>query len=390
MTTAIAIRPAAPVRPALLSRTLLLRCVSIVGCSLSFYLLLSVVPLYATATHGGDGAAGITTGALMVATVAGELACPRLVARHGYRRVLVVGLVLLGAPALVLTVAHSMAWIVAVCLVRGLGFAVTVVAGGALTAELVPTERRGEGLALVGVVSAAPSLAALPLGVWLAGHVGYTVVAVAAGVAALASVAAIPGLPDRRPAEAEAAGVVAGLRTGALARPALVFAATASAAGVIVTFLPLAVPRGATGLVALALLVQPAAATVARWLAGRFGDRYGSARLVLPGLLASAAGILLTTLVGSPVALVAGVTLFGLGFGVTQNATLTLMYARVPASGYGTVSALWNVAYDAGMGAGALGFGAVAGAVGYALGFALTGVLMLVALAPALRDRRGR
>ncbi|GAA4202126.1 MFS transporter [Actinocatenispora rupis] len=379
-----------PARPALLSRALLLRCVSIVGSSLSFYLLLSVAPLYATATHAGDGAAGIATGALMVATVAGELACPRLVARHGYRRVLVAGLVLLGAPALVLTVAHSMAWIVAVCLVRGLGYAVTVVAGGALTAELVPAERRGEGLALVGVVSAAPSLAALPLGVWLAGHVGYTVVAVAAGVAALASIAAIPGLPDRRPAAAKATGIVAGLRTGALARPAVVFAATASAAGVLVTFLPLAAPRGATGTVALALLVQPAAATVARWLAGRYGDRYGAGRLVLPGLLASAAGILLTALLGSPLALVAGVTLFGLGFGVAQNATLTLMYSRVPTSGYGTVSALWNVAYDAGMGAGALGFGAVVGTVGYAPGFALTGVLMLVALAPALRDRRAR
>jgi hypothetical protein len=55
---------------------------------------------------------------------------------------------------------------------------------------------------------------------------------------------------------------------------------------------------------------------------------------------------------------------FGAGFGVAQNATLTLMYARVPESGYGTVSALWNVAYDGGMGLGAVGFGAAAAHTG--------------------------
>jgi len=64
------------------------------------------------------------------------------------------------------------------------------------------------------------------------------------------------------------------------------------------------------------------------------------------------------------------------------------MYARVPESGYGTVSALWNLAYDAGMGLGAAGFGAVAAQTGYPASFALTAALMLAALAPALRDRR--
>ncbi|MCZ4125456.1 MFS transporter, partial [Streptomyces sp. H39-S7] len=84
----------------------------------------------------------------------------------------------------------------------------------------------------------------------------------------------------------------------------------------------------------------------------------------------------------------AGVTLFGIGFGIAQNATLTLMYARVPASGYGTVSALWNVAYDAGMGAGAVGYGAIGAHTGYPAAFALTAALMLLALWPACQDRR--
>ncbi|QNS08465.1 MFS transporter [Streptomyces xanthii] len=372
-----------------MTRPLLLRFVSIVGASTGFFLLLSVVPLYAEESNGGRGsAAGLATGALMLATVAGELATPRIVARFGYRLTLVAGLFLLGAPALVLTVSGSTAWITAVCVVRGLGFACTVVAGGALTASLIPPERRGEGLALVGIVSGVPSLVALPLGVWLVAHVGYGPVCVAGGAAALAAIVSVPGLPDREPDSGPSIGVVAGLRTAGLLRPAIVFAATTLAAGIVVTFLPLAVPSASTGLVAAALFVQSAASTAARWVAGRRGDRHGPARLVLPGLVVASAGTLLVSLTHSPVAVVSGVAVFGIGFGITQNATLTLMYARVPASGYGTVSALWNFAYDAGMGVGAVGFGLLAGRTGYPWAFALTAVLMLTALAPAWRDRR--
>ncbi|MEU1544011.1 MFS transporter [Actinacidiphila glaucinigra] len=374
----------ASARPPLMTHQLLLRFATVIGASASFFLLLSVVPLYAQRS-GGD--AGLATGALMLATVGGELVTPRLVARYGYRTALAAGLVLLGAPALVLTAGDGMVWIVAMCLLRGLGFALTVVAGGALTASLIPAERRGEGLALAGIVSGVPSLVGLPLGVWLAAHMGFTPVCVAGGVVALAAVVVVPGLPGRERSAGRDGGVVAGLRTGALARPTAVFATTALGAGIIVTFLPVAVPASLSALVTVALFAQPATSTVARWFAGRYGDRHGPARLVLPGLLASAAGLLLTAATGSPVAVLAGVTLFGAGFGVAQNATLTLMYSRVPESGYGTVSALWNVAYDGGMGVGALAFGVTAAHTGYPAAFALAAAATLVALAPAWRDR---
>ena len=106
--------------PPLLTRPLLLRFVSMIGASVSFFLLLSVVPAYA-AGAGGRGGAGLATGSLMLATVLGELVTPRVVARFGYRATLMAGLFLLGAPAVVLTVSQGVAWIVAVfALMRGM------------------------------------------------------------------------------------------------------------------------------------------------------------------------------------------------------------------------------------------------------------------------------
>jgi predicted MFS family arabinose efflux permease len=63
------------------------------------------------------------------------------------------------------------------------------------------------------------------------------------------------------------------------------------------------------------------------------------------------------------------------------------MYGRVPASGQDGVSAIWNAAYDAGMGAGAIGMGLIAGHAGYPAVFLLTAALAATALLPARRER---
>lgn len=384
MTTAtLAPAPApAALHAPLISRALLLRFVTIVGSSLGFYLPLSVVPLVADSA----GTAGLATGALLAASVAGEVATPRLVARFGYRFALTAGLVLLGAPTLVLLASSELAVIVAVNVVRGLGFGVTIVAGGALTAALLPEHRRGEGLALVGVVGGIPALVALPFGVWAAGQWGPGTVFAVTAAATLLSLVAVPGLPRRTADAGGTHGVLAGLRDAGLVRPAAVFAASTVAIGVLVTFLPLA--TGSASVAAMALLVQPATAPAARWVAGRLGDRHGQARLLLPGLLLAGVGLLGVSATGVPAAVVAGAAVFGAGFGVLQNATLALMYSRVRPEGYGTVSAIWNAAYDVGMAVGAAGAGIVAAGAGYPVVFALTAALLLPALLPARREQR--
>jgi predicted MFS family arabinose efflux permease len=377
-------------RPPILSRALLALFVASFGAMAGFYLLLSVVPLYAASIGAGGVGTGLVTGALMAATVAGEPAVPRLIGRFGHRMVLAAGLVLLGAPALALPAAGTMPAILAVSLVRGLGFAVVVVVGGALVASLVPPERRGEGLGLFGIVVGVPGVAALPLGVWLVGELGYPAVFVAGGLAALAGLAVVPGLPGRAPAREPPVGILTGLRSPALLRPAVTFSVTAMAAGVVVTFLPLAVDGGSGGLAAVALFVQAAGSTLTRWWAGRFGDRHGPAVLLAPGVVAAAAGMAALVLVGQPAAVLAGMALFGAGFGATQNASMTLMLNRVAPSGYGTVSAIWNLAFDLGIGVGAFGFGVVAAQTGYPAAFAVTAALVLAALVPLWLDRPSR
>jgi MFS family permease len=361
-------------------------------CTLtSFFLLVSVTPMDAAASGAGSAGAGLVTGVLLLGTVAAELASSLLMRRYGYRMVLAAGAVLMGVPSLGLLAHGSPVLMMIASLVRGFGFGLGTVVLGALIAVLVPADRRGEGLGLFGVADTIPAVLALPSGVWLADHFGFGLVVVLAAVTALVPLVAFWWLPDRpeQPAPgsgSQAIGLLAGLRQAGQLRPAIIFAASTVAAGVIVSFLPLAAGVS-RDVAATGLLAQAVTGTVGRCLGGRFGDRHGHARLLTPALVIGAGGMAFLLWLTSPAAMIAGMCVFGFGFGLLENSTFALMIDRVPASGYGTASAIWSLAYDGGYGAGPAAFGVFVGATGYPVAFALSGLLMIAALPVAARER---
>lgn len=355
------------------------------GSGLSMYLLTSVVPLYLAVSGSGGIGAGLSTGAMMLSAVATELVVPRMLARWGYRVVLGLGLTLLGAPSLVLLFTSSLPIVLAVCVVRGAGLAILVVGAVALVAEVTPARRRGEAFGVYGLAVGLPAVIGLPLGVYLTKLIGFDALFVLAAAASLAGLVTLGAMPSSPSVEEQHVKVLGGLRGSGLLMPAFVFAAVTVAAGISVTFLPLAVAADKHSMIATALLIQAAAAPGARWLAGRYGDRVGPAKLLVPALVLSALGAGALIMIGSPVAILIGSALFGTGFGAAQNLTLTLMYNRVDRSRYGQVSALWNLAYDGGWGIGAIVFGAVVAGTGYPVAFGLTALVVAIAVVPAVR-----
>ena len=350
----------------------------------SFFLLLSVLPMLAAAAGAGSSGAGLITGSLLLGTVAAEAVAAAGIRRFGYRAMLAGGAVLLGAPALALLWGEPQAVMLGVSFVRGLGFGLCGVVTGALAATLLPPGRRGEGLGLLGVVSGVPAVIALPAGVWLAGHHLATAAAAMAAAAGLLPLTTVRWLP--RHGQAHSIPLAARTRRapGSALRLPLIFAAATIAAGVLDTFLPLAtgVP---SNLCSAALLVAAITAMLSRWQAGRHGDKHGHTRLLIPALIVAALGMAAMIMLSSPVVMFASMVLFGAGFGVIENATFTLLIEQLPEA---KASTLWNLAYDAGYGAGPAVFGLICVRTGYPVAFALTGALILATVPVALRERK--
>jgi predicted MFS family arabinose efflux permease len=372
----------------LLTRPVILLTLVAFAALFGFQLLLSVVPLYTDEAGGGNPGAGLATAAFMLSTVMTQIQMPRILGRYGYRRALAAGLLFLGVPALFYAYTQTLLPILAVTLVRGVGFGIVTVVFAALIVELAPPRRRGEALGLLGVAITLPTIFCNALGLWMAGRFGYEVVFFLGGFSPLLGLGMIPYIrsssPSTKEGEEDGAGFFTGLGRPHLRRIFLLFAATTMAAGVVLTFLPLAVPGSGVFSAAGALLVVGITSTASRWWAGRFGDRRDPRLLLAPGLLACAAGMVCLPLGG--VILLIGAVLFGAGFGLLQNSTLILMMGRVSKSEYGLGSTLWNAAFDAGTGIGAFSFGFVISAVGFTWSFFLCSAMVASALVLVLLD----
>jgi predicted MFS family arabinose efflux permease len=355
-----------------LSAPFLVLCLSMLAAMSSFYLLLSAVPGHAAAV-GGDVWAGFATGALMAATIVGELAAARLVARFGRRTAMTLGLLLLSLPCL-FTFADDAATILIATAIRGLGLGIVLVVACGLATCLAPVARRSEALGLYGLSSAAPAIIAVPLGPWVLAHYGATAtawVAALLGLLALAGLDACRGPREDVPAEVEAPAPQR-LPLRAIAWPGASLAAGAIIVGASITFLPLAHPEAGASTILVALLLQGLAAAFTRWLGGRTIDRHGPRGTMIAGIVLTVLGSA-SLAVDGPLAVLIGMAVSGMAFGAVQGSSLAYMLERTDPAQVDSVSAAWNVAYDAGLGLGGVGFGIIAAGIGYGPSFAIAG-----------------
>jgi MFS family permease len=361
-----------------------------------------------------------------------------------------IGLALLGAPAPALAISAGLAPVLGLAAIRGVGFGLVTVAGSALVAELVPAGELGRASARYGLAIGLPQLGLLPVGVGVVEWFGFVPVLVA-GASPLLGLPLLPLIGVARAPTGEAgateesappAGAGAVVReapeeprpatsTGDRERgraaedsgeprdapsaaavpdrrrrrmfwiagsfgPLLAMLACATAQGGLITFLPLVQSDAGVALPA-ALFATAAGSLVGRLLAGELTDRGGwGGRMLRPGasiaLLGAVAEVGVVGVTGSALlALVpVGALLVGLGFGLVQNDSMVSLFALAGPHGYGGASALWNMAYDAGTGVGAVGLGAVAQAFGYRSAFGAAAAALLLTVLSPLRPSRGR
>jgi MFS family permease len=160
----------------------------------NFYLLFAVVPRDAMRLTGEPRMGGLAAAALLVSTMIAEVSIARVVERLGYIRVLTLALFLLGLPSLALCGAHSSWEFLSINVLRGLGCAALFVVGAPLVSQFKPPEARAQAIGLYGVAVGLPSILGLPLGLWLAGNAGTTIVYLIAGASTLLACACLPFL----------------------------------------------------------------------------------------------------------------------------------------------------------------------------------------------------
>ncbi|HTX09674.1 MAG TPA: MFS transporter [Solirubrobacteraceae bacterium] len=326
-----------------------------------FFVTLPSLPAYVASAGNSTAAAGATTTVMLAATVLFQPAVPALLRRLSTPATVAIGLVALGLPAPLLIWASSGAGLYAICVLRGVGFAVFTVAGAYMASEVAPPGRQGEATGLYGLAAAIPNVVLIPLAVLILHAFGFWPIAAIAGLPVLGAALAVGG-GWRRVAPEPAQAVPTGATPRAITRsllPATVLCALTITGGAVVTILPIV----RSELVAtVGLLAFTVAAALARWQAGVQVDRPGRTWLLagacgvaIAGLLALAAGL------SGPSngVVLAACGMLGVGYGAVQCLTLVYAFARTTSSERPVASAVWNGAFDAGTATGAVLIGAL-------------------------------
>jgi MFS family permease len=350
-----------------------------------FFVTLPSLPAYVASTGSSTASAGATTTVMLVATVLFQPVVPAMLRRLSTPATVAIGLVVMGLPAPLLIWAHSGAGLYAICVVRGVGFAVFTVAGAFMASEVAPPGRQGEVAGLYGLAAGVPNVIMIPLSVLLLHAVGFWPIAVIAGLPAVGAALAVGGgwrrdVPE--PSQALATGNARRAIAHSLLPSAVLYALTITS-GAVVTILPIV----RSELVAtVGLLVFAVGAALARWQAGVQVDRPGRTWLLaaacgvaIAGLLALAAGLSAP----SDAVVLAACALLGIGFGAVQCLTLVYSFARNTSSDRPVASAVWNGAFDAGTATGAVLVGVLsATAIGWWGTFGVLAVV-IAAVTPA-------
>lgn len=365
-----------------------------------FAMLLPVAPLWAVAGGASEAGSGLVNGVLMLATILTQGFVPRLVRRFGATPVLGTGLALLGGPSLLHLLSSDLGWILALSGVRGMGFGILTVCGSAAIARVAPPDRHGAAIGAYGAAIAVPQVLLISLGPWLVEAVGFWLV-FSIGAFPLLGIAAAPAFGRAwRRSEVDTSAGLEGDGTGprkllpdGLLRPMFLLLGVTLAGGALITFAPqmVSTPLVATG--ALALLTFMSAIT--RWGIGGFADRHGAHPFLGPLVLLTSAGLALSAYAVSDPAstrvflFLLAMALTGIAYGGLQNLTLLISLKAVRRKDYDTASAVWNMGFDAGTGAGSILIGSLAAGFSFPPALLVAAGISLATLPLALmRERR--
>lgn len=353
---------------------------------------LFALPLYVSGPLAGDEvAAGLAVGVFAISALVLRPFAGRLADSVGRRPLLLGGAMVAAVCFALLPVSGTLASVLAVRLLAGLGEAAFIVAGFATLADLAPPERMGEALSY----NSLGLYLGMALGPVLADALvregGFAAVWVgAAGMAALAAaVASLVG-------ETRVADTTLEEPHGFIHRPALGvllgFLASLAAMGGFIAFVSLYATQLGLENASMGLFVFGGVVVLCRTVLARVPDRVPPLTLGAASLGAIAVGLTLAATVRHPAGLILGIVVMAVGAAFSTPAFFAATFATATSSERGVASATATAAIDLGLGIGPIALGLVASGWGIPWAFAAGGAIAALGAVwtLALRHRAGQ
>lgn len=376
-------QPGRPPLPPLWTRAFIEIFLSNFFLFVSFQMLTPTLPAYVQEAGGNDFTVGLSIGMFTITALLIRPFAGKALDSMDRRKILIFGLVVF-----ILSVAgyywfSTVALILLLRTVHGIGWGITTTAYGTLASDIIPAERRGEGMGYYGLSTNLAMAMAPFFGLWVMAKYGFGLLFFfsALMVAAALVISQFINCAQPAPSSRQPEGLLKKLVEKKAMFPSLLVMLLGVTYGGIVTFITLFgrethIENVGWFFVSFSIMVM-----VVRPLGGKLFDRKGHLWVLIPGVLACLAGLILLSYTNSNVSLIIAAIFYGIGFGGAQPALMAWTIQRVPVYRRGAANGTFFSAFDLGIGVGSMLLGAVAELTGYAVMYRFSAIALLLFMA---------
>lgn len=349
---------------------------------LSVFQLLPTAPFYILSLGGSSTEAGLFLGFLTYSCAISAPITGALGDRWGKRNMLLVAALALTAFSLLYAIAPSYQIILALVLIHGVFWSCLLSSSAAYMTDIIPASRRAEGLGYSGFASILAVAVAPWIGLWVFDHGGWTLMCLES--AALNLIMAI--IAWRLPRDVtHAAASRRKLHFGDLVEwRVMVVGVTmflySFSYGGITSFVAVYAEQVGVTPRAMYFTVLSFAILSTRPFIGRYADRVGHSRIVVPCLTMVVLGVAMLTIANSRATFAISALLFGVGFGSVYPLFVALLMKDMPEHRRGATFGALIGAFDTGLGTGSIAIGWISGRYGFSRAFAVAALLAALSI----------
>ena len=349
----------------------------------SYHLLTPVFPLHLEAQHVSGMQMGSLVAAFMVASLLVRPWVGKLSDEISRKHLMLAGVVLFGlCPLLYLQVSEQ--WMLyAVRILHGIGFALFYTASGSYLVNILPAERKGEGISIYSnaikiAMAIAPGFALL-----LVQEKHMPLVFQLSAVAALATLVTILCL---KPAPTVGPAKTGKLFNVSAAFPGAVMSVNSMAFGALIPFFPLLAAEKGLDNASWFYTLYAVSLIASRFVTGKLSDRYGRYAVTIPGMALVILSLILMGTSSEPWIFPVFAALYGLAAGTVQPSLMAMAADRADKTEQGSAMATFTLLNDCGIAAGTFLMGGLGSQMGYGFSLILVACCTTAGLAFLCRD----
>jgi MFS family permease len=349
---------------------------------LSAFQLLPTAPFHILSLGGNSTEAGLFLGFLTYSSAISAPITGALGDRWGKRNMLLVAALALTGFSILYAIAPSYQLILALVLIHGVFWSCLLSSSSAYMTDIIPASRRAEGLGYSGFASILGVAVAPWIGLYMFDHGGWTLLCLEA--AALNLVMAV--IAWRLPKDAtHAAAAKRRLHLGDLVEwRVLVLGGTlflySFSYGGITSFVAVYAEQLNVTPRAMYFTVLSLAILSTRPFIGRYADRVGHTRIIVPCLVMVVLGISILPIADSRAMFALSALMFGIGFGSVYPVMVAHLMHHMPEHRRGATFGALIGAFDTGIGTGSIAIGWMSGRFGFSRAFQVAAFLAALSI----------